>query len=396
MRLCVSRAVLLLLPALLLPALLLPSAAAGAQPPHGEAAQSGDDAENRRIAAKVEQLGDELFARREAAASELKALGEVALPALRSAAAHAPDLEIRWRARALDLAIMRTACTSDSTGMRLVLIEAGEFQMGSPAAEDERRADEARHPVRITRPFLLGTHEVTQAVYLQLMEANPSWFSGEGGGKAKVADQDTTAFPVEGVSWYDAVEFCNRLSARDGLEPYYRLADAKRDGNTIVAAAITVAGGIGYRLPTEAEWEYACRAGSGARFSFGDKCSGAELNVNFRHTTGYGGPSRVPGLGRTNKIGSYAANRWGLFDMHGNVAEWCADWYDKEYYAASPRDNPPGPERGVHRVLRGGSWLVAEANCRSAARMLHLPGDRHYYTGFRIARNPSHYMLSGR
>jgi formylglycine-generating enzyme required for sulfatase activity len=250
--------------------------------------------------------------------------------------------------------------------------------------------------VRISRPFLLAAHEVTQAEYLQVMETNPSWFSPAAGGEAKVAERDTAAFPVESVSWYDAVEFCNRLSERDGLEPYYRLTDVKREGRSIVAAAVAESGSIGYRLPAEAEWEHACRAGTSTRFSFGNKCSGSELNVNFRHTTGYGGTSRVPGLGRTTAVASYPANRWGLFDMHGNVAEWCADWYDKEYYAAAPRDDPPGPPHGVHRVLRGGSWLVAEANCRSAARMLHLPGDRHYYAGFRVARNPSHYMLAGR
>jgi formylglycine-generating enzyme required for sulfatase activity len=292
---------------------------------------------------------------------------------------------------------MHAARNSKSLGLETVVIQEGEFQMGSPATEANRRTDETRHKVRLSRPFLLGVYEVTQEEYEKVMQANPSWFCSKGEGRGKIPEQDTSRYPVENVTWYDALEFCNRLSKRDDFEPYYKLADVKRDGDTITSASVTRIGGNGYRLPTEAEWEYACRAGTTKAFYFGDASTGREANVKgVLVGGGYGGTTKWPDLGRTSKVGSYAANPWGLYDMHGNVAEWCWDWYDKDYYTNSPQDDPRGPDSGRHRVVRGGSWLVSEGSCRSASRFWHTAEERKEYAGFRVARSPGQYVVPGK
>jgi formylglycine-generating enzyme required for sulfatase activity len=162
----------------------------------------------------------------------------------------------------------------------------------------------------------------------------------------------------------------------------------QRQGETIKSAVVTVRGGNGYRLPAEAEWEYACRARTTTRFHFGNSNSGREANVKAVIAGGYGGPSREVALGRTTKVGSYKPNPWELYDMHGNVEEWCQDWYERDYYVNSPLEDPLGPERGSHRVSRGGSWLVTDSGSRSASRMGQLPSASNYYTGFRVARTP--------
>jgi formylglycine-generating enzyme required for sulfatase activity len=255
--------------------------------------------------------------------------------------------------------------STNSIGMRLVLIPAGTFTMGSPPDEAGRRADEGpQHEVEITRPFYLGLHEVTQAQYREVMGNNPSYFAPTGGGKEKVRNQDTDSFPVETVSWEDAVRFCERLSAR---------AEEKRAG-------------LRYRLPTEAEWEYACRGGVPLpypAFHFGNSLSSRQ--ANFEGNNPYGGAEKDVYLQRTTKVGSYAPNRFGLFDMHGNVWEWCADWYGEDYYQASPRQDPQGPRNGTRRVLRGGSWLYSGQNCRAAYRGRSEPGGPYVTFGFRVA-----------
>jgi formylglycine-generating enzyme required for sulfatase activity len=363
--------------------LILLSSAVMSGPSGGETRE----AESGRITTLIGRLGDGKFARREAAGRELEALGEGALPALRAAAAAGRDPEVRLRARDLERAIMLGCRVSRSTGLEMALIDAGEFLMG--AAETERgRAGETRHRVRITRPFLMGTYEVTQDEYRRVMEAEPSWFSGPGAGKDRVAGEDTRRFPVENVTWYDAVAFCNRLSELDGYRPYYEMAGVRREAGSIVGAGVAAAGGNGYRLPTEAEWEYACRAGTGTMFHFGGPGDGRKANFKGPSSTGYGSPAKETGLGRTARVGSYDPNPWGLFDMHGNAGEWCWDRYDKDYYAASPADDPGGPDAGVHRVLRGGSWLVTYTSCRSACRFWLTPDERKEYTGFRVARTP--------
>jgi formylglycine-generating enzyme len=250
---------------------------------------------------------------------------------------------------------------TNSIGMKLVAIPAGKFVMGSPAAEAERDPEEVQHEVAITRPFYLGEKEVTQGQYNQIMKANPSFFQTKGG------DPD---LPVDQVQWKQAVEFCKKLSD---------LPEEKKAGRV-------------YRLPTEAEWEYACRAGTTTPFSFGNALSSEQANFNGNYP--YGGAAKGPYLHRTAKVGSYPANPWGLHDMHGNVWEWCADFYDPAYYKTSPTEDPKGPVKGVvstdfanefYRVVRGGCWLDEGRGCRSAYRFRLMPQEHYRWVGFRVA-----------
>ena len=353
----------------------------------------GEDPQERaraeRIAQLIQQLGVDEFAEREAASRELDGMGEAPLEALR-AATKDPSYEVRWRAQLLLAAPLRK---SKSTGLELVLVKPGEFDMGSPEAEAGRQANEKQHRVRFTRPYYLGRHEVTQEQYLQVMKVNPSGFAAGGSGREKVAGLDTTRFPVENVSWYDAAEFCNKLGELDGFRPYYRLADiersSEREGGSILRAAVTTLGGYGYRLPTEAEWEFACRAGTSSIYHYGNGSNGTASNVKgVSIMGGYGGAVVGPNLQRTAAVGSYPANAWGLFDMHGNVGEWCDDWYGPDHYTQSQFTDPPGPGAGDQRIWRGGAWLLMESSCRSATRAWHTPDERKDYLGFRLARNP--------
>jgi formylglycine-generating enzyme required for sulfatase activity len=225
--------------------------------------------------------------------------------------------------------------------------------------------------VRITRPFYLGVTEVTQAQYQAVMGLNPSDFSASGGQRDAVAGQSTANHPVERVSWFDAVRFCNALSAKEGLKPFYEI-----DGN---AVRVSDWNGPGYRLPTEAEWEYACRAGSATAFGFGDD----ETRLgDFAWFIGNSG-------GKTHPVGQKGPNALGLYDMHGNVWEWCWDGYDEQYFAPSPVEDPSGPPKTALRVIRGGCWRLAPLRARSACRLRNPPGNRVYVLGFRVARTPS-------
>jgi formylglycine-generating enzyme required for sulfatase activity len=254
---------------------------------------------------------------------------------------------------------------TNSIGMKLVRIPSGKFKMGSPTDDKHRGRDEQQHEVEISKPFYLGVHEVTQGQYKKVMGSNPSYFSSAGTGKGKVAGLDTSDFPVENVSWEDAVEFCKKLSA---------LPAEKGAGRT-------------YRLPTEAEWEYACRAGAAdsSPYHFGNAISTA--TVNYGGFRGLGGSP-----GRTCKVGSYKPNKFGLFDMHGNVWEWCSDWYERDYYGKSPKVDPQGPMMGTQRVFRGGSWQNPDYCCRTASRIgLASPKLRNYVIGMRAVA-----VVSGR
>ncbi len=350
--------------------------------------QSGDDATADRVAGLVGQLGDAKFARREEASRALEALGEPALPALRREAAASGDAEIRQRLAEVIRVVMLGCRLSRASGIGLALIDPGTFAMGDPPRKGGRPGDPPQHDVRITRPFLIGTHEVTQEQYRKVSGDSPSWFAATHTGRTRVEGRETGRFPVEEVTWYDAIAFCNRLSELEGYPPYYTLADPVREGGSIRDAAVTIAGGNGYRLPTEAEWEYACRAGSVGEFHQGVDNCGREANFRPGPPTGYGSPSPIDPLDRTAAVGSYPANVWGLHDMHGNVAEWCWDWYGPAYYDASPVADPPGPADGLHRVVRGGSWLVNAASCGSAVRFWRSPDERTNYVGFRVCRNP--------
>jgi serine/threonine protein kinase len=254
---------------------------------------------------------------------------------------------------------------TNSIGMKMVLVKPGTFRMGSPANEKGRYPDEDEHKVEITRPFYMGIHEVTQEQYEIVMGENPSSFSSTGGGKKDIQGLDTRQFPVERVSWEDAVKFCHQLSERP---------EEKSQGRK-------------YRLPTEAEWEYSCRGGQFIKspsppFHFGNSL--ASTQANFDGKFPYGGAPDGPFLDRTQKVGSYPHNALGLYDLHGNVGEWCNDWYDEGYYKQSPRQNPEGPGTGELRVLRGGSWSRTGNDCRAAYRNNGAPGERKSVNGFRV------------
>jgi formylglycine-generating enzyme required for sulfatase activity len=251
----------------------------------------------------------------------------------------------------------------------MVRLGAGEFLRGSPDGDPDARADEKpRRKVKITGPFFLGKYKVTQEQYEEVMDRNPSAFAAAGRFKAKVAGADTRRHPVESLSWLEAVRFCNRLSDRHGLPRYYKI-----EGKTV-----TIRGGAGYRLPTEAEWEYACRAGTASRWSFGDGAARlGEYAWYARNASG-----------ATHPVGARKPNPWGLYDMHGNVAEWCWDRYSDAYYRRSPVSDPPGPGEGATRVFRGGGWNVEAAETRSAARDSLGIGYRVLtVVGLRVARD---------
>jgi formylglycine-generating enzyme required for sulfatase activity len=217
----------------------------------------------------------------------------------------------------------------------LILIPAGEFKMGSDNSEKDAPNDEKpQHRVRITKPFYMGKYLVTQEQWEVIMGGNPSHFPGPKN-------------PVEQVSWEDCREFVERLNRK-------------------------VTGGK-FALPTEAQWEYACRAGSTTKYFYGDEESGLDKYAWYSVNSG----------NKTHPVGEKTPNAWGLYDMTGNVCEWCADWYDDGYYAHSPTDDPRGPDTGSHRVLRGGGWNLPAGFFRSAGRFNFSPGLR-LILGFRV------------
>jgi formylglycine-generating enzyme required for sulfatase activity len=269
---------------------------------------------------------------------------------------------------------------TNSLGMRLVRIAPGEFLMGAPASDTLAQEDEKpQHRVRIARAFWLGAFEVTQRQYRAVTGENPSRF------------QESNDLPVENVDWNQAVAFCNKLSASEGLKPYYRWPTGER------------AGGDGYRLPTEAEWEYACRAGSTTRYCTGEDRagvasvswfadnSGNDLWDSAPFTTEAGGPGHGPEAGRhgcrSHPVGSKQPNAFGLYDMHGNLWEWCSDLYDADYYRRSPDADPVGPKQSDKRVGRGGSWYSSQKYASSTSRDGYAPGHRVGTLGFRVARD---------
>jgi formylglycine-generating enzyme required for sulfatase activity len=235
--------------------------------------------------------------------------------------------------------------TTNSIGMKLKLIPAGEFMMGSPGTEAERSGNETQHRVTLTKPFYLGVTEVTQEQYQKVMGKNPSEFKGPQN-------------PVEQVSWAEAVEFCGKLSA---------MPAEKTSGHV-------------YRLPTEAEWEYACRSGTTTAYGFGDDAS---------RLGDYGWSDSG-----THPVGEKKPNAWGLYDMHRGVYEWCQDWYGP--YPSGSATDPTGATSGSiwtrlgrrsGRVYRGGSWNTAAICCRSAFRYGFQPEIRLHDLGFRVLRS---------
>ncbi len=227
---------------------------------------------------------------------------------------------------------------TNSIGMKFALIPPGEFMMGSVNGPDKEKP---QHKVRIIKPICLGVYEVTQEQYEQVMGVNPSGFKGR-------------SLPVEQVNWGDVVRFCERLSA---------LPSEK-------------AAGRAYRLPTEAEWEYACRSGTTTRYYFGNDA--ASLGDYACHKGNSGE--------RTQPVGQKKPNAWGLYDMHGNVYEWCQDWYEGNYSKLLQTDDPAGPLSGTRRVKRGGCWASDSPDShRSALRNSGHPDYAHNFRGFRVA-----------
>lgn len=229
-------------------------------------------------------------------------------------------------------------------GMELVAIEPGTFLMGSPEGETGRVASEGPlTQVTITRRYWMGKHQVTQGQYAAVMGSNPSTFKG------------SMIFPVETVSWADAIDFCANLTEKE-------------------CRAGRLPAGYVYRLPTEAEWEYACRAGTTSRFSFGDDPQAAELG-NYAW---YDGNS----CGQTQPVGTRPPNPWGLYDLYGHVWEWCLDWSGT--YRGGSLADPKGPSAGLSRVIRGGSWSNSANACRSAYRHNLHPASKSDSVGFRV------------
>jgi len=256
-------------------------------------------------------------------------------------------------------AVLVNSCTGKHS-TKMVHINGGTFLMGSPGDEYDRDFDETQNEITVSS-FLIGMYQVTQKEYRSLMKKNPSHFKGDN-------------LPVDSANWFNAIEFCNRLSKRDGLEPAYRYDELNviwdRNAN-------------GYRLPTEAEWEYACRAGTTSPFSTGDNITSDQANFNGDFP--YVNEGHLVYLETTTAVGSYPPNPWGIYDMHGNVFEWCWDWHD--YYVHRQYFNPVGPDSGRNRVIRGGSWTNGGYVLRSAYRGIYIPSSSNERIGFRVARN---------
>jgi uncharacterized protein (TIGR02996 family) len=270
--------------------------------------------------------------------------------------------ELESRVVELILAGVRPAVPEivNSIGMRFAAIGPGLFRMGAPRGEVGRDRDEEPHPVEITRPFHLGVFPVTQAQYQRVMGDNPSLVRPDGPEASRAQGVDTSDFPVENVGWDDAVEFCQRLGQRQA---------ERRAGRR-------------YRLATEAEWEYACRAGTTTATFFGDSL-GSSL-ANFNGNSPYNGAGRGPYLGRPSAVGAYPCNAWGIHDVHGQVWEWCSDYHADYDLSEAAQSDPQGPKRGNRRSLRGGAWLVNGEYSRSASRAHAPPDEIDSISGFRV------------
>ena len=226
-------------------------------------------------------------------------------------------------------------------GMKFVWVKPGTFLMGSPKEEKLREDNETQHKVTLSKGFYMGVHAVTQEQWMKVMGNNPSNFKGE------------KNLPVEKLSWDDCQEFVKKLREKDKKQ---------------------------YRLPSEAEWEFCCRAGTTTPFHFGESISTDQ--ANYVGSAVYGNGKVGVYRAKTTPVGSFPANAWGLFDMHGNVWEWCQDWYGD--YPHKDIIDPTGPEKGTGRVLRGGCWFNNPQDCRSARRHRNEPGGGNGSFGCRV------------
>ena len=229
--------------------------------------------------------------------------------------------------------------TINGVSFNMIPINGGSFMMGSPETEVGRKDDETQHEVKLSG-FMIGETQVSQELWEAVMGNNPSRFKGENR-------------PVENVNWDDTKLFCDRLSQRTGKP---------------------------FRLPTEAEWEYACRAGTTTPFHTGNNLTTEQANYDGNYP--YNGNPNGIHIGITTPVKSYAANAWGLYDMHGNVREWCNDWYGA--YATDLQTNPTGAATGLYRLMRGGSSANYAAYCRAAYRSHNSPENRYGNIGLRL------------
>ena len=232
---------------------------------------------------------------------------------------------------------------TNSIGMKFVWIPPGSFVMGSPKEEKQRNDSETQHKVTLAKGFYMGVYTVTQEQWQEVMGNNPSQFKGE------------KNLPVDTVSWNDCQAFIKKLQEKD--------TDKKA-----------------YRLPTEAEWEYACRAGTTSPFQFGDTISTDQ--ANYDGSFAYGSGNKGIRRGKTTPVDAFPANAWGLHDMHGNLWQWCQDFFGD--YPKDDVTDPRGPEKSDTRVIRGGMWYYGPSLCRSARRDGMGPGYRDRYYGFRL------------
>jgi formylglycine-generating enzyme required for sulfatase activity len=223
--------------------------------------------------------------------------------------------------------------------MEFVLISAGSFRMGGDKVSEQAEDHEnPRHIVKLSHAFLMGKYAVTQKQWSEVMGTNPSEFRDD-------------LRPVERVSWHDVQVFTQKLNTKEATSSY--------------------------RLPTEAEWEYAARAGSESAYTFGSDRNRLSQYAWYKKSS----------EGQTHSVGQLNPNAWGLYDMHGNVHEWCQDWFDRSYYSQSPSLDPLGPSKGLAKALRGGDWGSEDWYCRSASRSLSSPDRRSNRVGFRLVKS---------
>ena len=280
----------------------------------------------------------------------------------------------------------------------MVKITGGTFIMGSPASEPNRNSAETQHSVTVS-DFYISKYQVTQKEWEEVMGSNPSYFQGANL-PSGLANGDN--LPVEQVTWYDAVAYCNELSDSEGFDKVYTITSPSTSGGHITSATVAMdLSKNGYRLPTEAEWEYACRGkysnkatetatkpfgiGDGTKMVLGLANFYIQYSYDLAQSGHYDVGNNTGYKGATTPIGSYKANSYGLYDMHGNVFEWCWDWYDT--YPGSGGSDYTGPGSGSGRVLRGGSWSRDGYYLRSAFRGSGLPSNWGDIIGFRVARS---------
>jgi sulfatase modifying factor 1 len=253
----------------------------------------------------------------------------------------------------------RAGDTRAVAGIKLCWCPSGNFRMGSPPGEPERRPDEVQVAVRLTKGFWMGKYEVTQGQWKRIIGKLPGELTAELG-----AGDD---LPVGNVNYAEAEAFCRKLTALA-----HKAGELPADWE--------------FQLPTEAQWEYACRAGTTTATSFGDKLSSKQANFQGKP---YNGAEKGPSLNRAAKVGSYPANAWGLHDMHGNIFEWCRDWYHPRLPGGDDPDlssvkGPPNRDGTFSRVRRGGAWCDDGWPCRSACRLRFEPERRYDHIGFRV------------